>query len=122
MGVPAIVQKSTLGPAVESFNTNTQREGSDRILEGKQAVVRQFHGCFFSHLSCSQPLPFLPHPSRRSMKRCRCQMTQPCQQTQTADSEGKRAVPEDSFCKTAGIYVEGGWYEEETDGWSRGVG
>lgn len=56
------------------------------------------------------------------MKRCRCQMTQSCQQTQTADSEGKRAVPEDSFCKTAGICVGGGWYEEETEGWSSGVG
>lgn len=104
---------------------NTQRGGSGRILEGKQAAGRQLHGCFSSHLSCSQhpppppppPPPFLPHPSRRSMKRCRCQMTQSCQQTQTADSEGKRAAPEDSFCKTAGICAGGGWYEEETEGW-----
>lgn len=33
MGVPAIVQKATHGPAFESCDMNTQCEGSDRILE-----------------------------------------------------------------------------------------
>lgn len=62
MGVPAIVQKSTLSPAFKGFDMNAQSEGSDKILEGKQAVVRQFRDCFSSHLSCSQPL-LLPSPS-----------------------------------------------------------
>lgn len=44
-------------------------------------------------------------------------MTQSCQQSQTADSGGKRVVTEDSYCNTAGICAGGGWYKEETVGW-----
>lgn len=47
---------------------------------------------FLSPLTHLPPisLPFLPYPSRRSLKRCRCQMTRSCRQTQTADSGGER--------------------------------
>lgn len=123
MGVPAIVQKSTLGPTFKSFDMNTQREGSDRILEGKQAVVRQFHGCCFSHLSCSQPLlPSFPILAGGQWRDVAAKWPNRASRHKQLTQKGKRAVPEDSFCQTAGIYVGGGWYEEETEGWSGGGG
>lgn len=61
----------------------------------------------FSPVITPPCLPFLPYPSRRSVERCHCQMTQSCRQTQTADSGGK-GLYKDSHCKAAGICAGGG--------------
>uniref|UniRef100_G3Q1C5 Fibroblast growth factor 18a n=1 Tax=Gasterosteus aculeatus aculeatus TaxID=481459 RepID=G3Q1C5_GASAC len=44
---------------------------------------------------------------RRSLKRCRCQMTQSCRQTQTADSGGKRVYERNSIARQQESVLEG---------------